>query len=81
MDSVDILYALTCIKRFEFCSMRVASCHWCDRVSLKVIEAIGEGLLSMQHNDSRPSYLLVGLLEAISQIPEQDDDTAQMHKA
>ena len=32
--------------------------------SRKVKEAIGERLLSMQHNDSRPSYLLEGLVEA-----------------
>jgi hypothetical protein len=37
--------------------------HWCDRVS-KVKKAIGERiLLPMQHNETRPSYLLAGLVE------------------
>ena len=38
--------------------------HWCDRVS-KAKKAIGERLLlPMQHNETRPSYLLAGLVEA-----------------
>jgi hypothetical protein len=73
VDSVDILYAPACIKRFEFCSMRVASRHWCDRVMHKVKEAIGERLLFMQRNDSRPSYLLAGLVEA-SELRELLDE-------
>ena len=72
MLRVDILYARTCIKCFEFSARRVASCHWCDRVS-ECKEGNRGRLLPMQHDDSRPSYLLMGLVEA-SELRELLDE-------
>ena len=75
MGNVDVLYAETCIKRFEIFSIRVPSCHWCDRVSeCKEYKEGNRGrLLPMQHDDSRPSYLLAGLV-ATSQLRELLDE-------
>jgi hypothetical protein len=47
--------------------------YWCDRVS-KVKKAIGERiLLPMQHNETRPSYLLASLVET-SELRELLDE-------
>ena len=46
--------------------------HWCDRVS-KVKKAIWGRILSMQHNETRPSYLLASLIET-SELHELLDE-------
>jgi hypothetical protein len=46
--------------------------HWCDRVS-KVKQAIGERILPMHNNETRPSYLLASLVET-SELRELLDE-------
>jgi len=53
--------------------MRVAYTQWCDRVSQGREGYWGEITTMIQHNDSRPSYLLVGLVEG-SELRELLDE-------